>query len=101
MAFTRKDKDGVGVLEISGTLSIQEATPLHKELVKCLDSCDGVLLDLTETEGCDTAGIQLLCSARKSFEKEGNSFAIEHPPDTIKQYIISAGLNPDEILTDK
>ena len=101
MAFTRKDSDGIGVVEISGegALSISEAASLHKELVNCLESCDGLTLDMTNAKECDTAGIQLLYSARKSFEKAGKSFSVENPTDEIRQSVVNAGLNPDEILT--
>ena len=69
MAFSRKDRGGIGVVEISGegALSISEAASLHKELVNCLESCNGLTLDMTNAKQCDTAGIQLLYSARKSF----------------------------------
>ena len=102
MAFTRKDSDGIGVVEISGegALSISGAASLHKELVNCLESCNGLTtLDMTNAKECDTAGIQLLYSARRSFEKAGKSFSVENPTDEIRQSVVIAGLNPDEILT--
>lgn len=49
---------------LEGTLDIYSAERLQVTLMDCLAANDTVVLDLGGVETCDTAGIQLLLSAR-------------------------------------
>ena len=63
----RVAKDDSGrVLKIAGALDIGEAEELHRVLRDFLCGESSAVVDLSEVEACDTAALQLLCSARKT-----------------------------------
>ncbi len=98
MTFKRENKNGCAHLKVAGALSVVEAEVFRKELVECLESSDGLILDLNEVSDCDVAGIQLLHSARISAENAGKSFAIEGASLSLLSIIACAGVDPDVVL---
>jgi len=98
MAVTREDKDGSITLKVKGSLSIYETAALHKEFVIAFDACNGLNLDLNGVDNCDTAGVQLLCSAKKTAARVGKSLGIAGASRSVLDAFNSAGLNPDDIL---
>jgi len=98
MTFERENKNGYARLKIIGAISVDEAAVFRKELAECLESYDGLILDLNEVSDCDVAGIQLLYSARRSAEKVGKSFKTEGAPLSLLDIIANSGLEPDAVL---
>jgi anti-anti-sigma factor len=98
MDFIREDRDGQAFLGIKGSMSVYEAETLHRELAECFDACDGVVVDLNEVSGCDTAGIQLLCSAQMTAKITGKNFTVTGASPSVMETIVRVGLNPDKIL---
>lgn len=98
MTITREDKDGQAFLTIRGPLSIYEVTDIRNELIQCFDNCSTLFLDLDEVTECDTAGVQLLCSARITADRYGKKLGVKQASAAVIDAMVCAGLNPEKIL---
>ena len=94
MDMEKEEKDGQVLLKIRGALSIYEAAILREELAACLDQHQGLTIDLKEVSDCDTAGVQLLCSAHKTARNAGKAFALTGAPDAVHETLTRVGLDP-------
>jgi anti-anti-sigma factor len=70
-------KEPTGVISLSGALEIYDVESLRDVLLRELTGRGELVLDLAGVSSCDTAGVQLLCSARKTLEQRGKRFHIE------------------------
>ncbi len=75
--------DTSGTFRLEGTLDIYSAERLQNTLADCLASSDTVTLDLGGVETCDTAGIQLLLSARVSASEQKKSVKFRDVPESV------------------
>ena len=78
-----RDESGQ-VLKLAGVLEIAMAEELHTALRDFIYEAAGPVIDLSEVEACDTAALQLLCSARKTAEGAGKPFALRGVPAAIE-----------------
>ena len=78
-------KDESGVLKLSGPLEISDAVELQQALRELLDTAAKPVVDLSEVDACDTAALQLLCSARRTAELSGKPYSVRGVPDAIRQ----------------
>ena len=101
MAIKREEKDGYAVVKVDGPFSVYEASDLRNEFLECFENYKGLILDLEEVSDCDTAGVQLLCSARKTSDSEGKPFTVAKVSDQVINAVTCAGLNPENILNLK
>jgi len=69
--------ESAGVLKLSGSLDIYAVEAARAALLEHLDHGAPLHLDLSAVQSCDTAGIQLLCSAQKTATQRGQSFRAE------------------------
>jgi anti-anti-sigma regulatory factor len=79
-------------------MSLYEARSLRNELMTCLEMYAGLILDLDHVSNCDTAGVQLLCSAHKWAELKGKVFLIKGASGPVRDAFCLVGLHRDEIL---
>ncbi len=98
MSLTRQEEDGCAIVKIEGAMSVAEAGSIRDELIECLDKYESLTLDLEEVSGIDTAGIQLLHSARISAQNVGKSFAVTNPSSAAEEAVIRVGMKPEEVL---
>ncbi len=100
MIFNKKEKDGCVLLSIEGEMTIADAAVFRNEMVQCFNDYEGLILDLHEVSNCDTAGIQLLCSARLTAESTGKSFNVTRASMSSMSELERAGFDPDAVLGD-
>ena len=72
-------KEPNGAIFVSGALDIYDVESLREVLLRELTKRAELVLDLTGVTECDTAGVQLICAARKSAEKSGKRLKLERP----------------------
>jgi anti-anti-sigma factor len=65
-----------GIVRAIGDLHISDAEELRSCLLCELKAAPELILDLSGVDSCDTASFQLLCSLRKSAERDGREFHI-------------------------
>jgi anti-anti-sigma factor len=87
-----------GLVKVTGPMSIYEATALREAMLAAFDSPEGVTLDLGEVTECDTAGVQLICSARITARKRGTPLTIRAVSDAVTQSMEGVGIDPFDIL---
>lgn len=63
-------------IEWRGTLSIEQAVLVHKELLESLQKSSSILLDISDVSDMDTTIIQLVCAALKEAKKDEKDFHI-------------------------
>ena len=63
-------------VKITGELSIRNVAELHQRLGESLGRGPDLVLDFTQVESCDTAGLQLICSLRKTAVQRGLRFRV-------------------------
>lgn len=69
-----------GPLSIAGSISLHTAEAFHEALRQRVTSEASVTLDLTGVDECDLAGVQLLCSARKTAFEAGKPWKADLAP---------------------
>ena len=79
-------------------MTINDTAALHSEMVACFNDYEGLILDLHEVSECDTAGIQLLYSARLTAERTGKTFHVTRASMSSMGTMERAGFDPDTIL---
>ena len=67
---------GLQSLDLTTAFTISHIDHLHKVLLEQLHTDGHVLLDLSSVEECDAAGLQLLCSLRKTHPGGAHRFVI-------------------------
>ena len=101
MRISKEEKDGCAYVKIEGEFSIYEASTLRNEFLECFNNYNGLILDLSNVTECDTAGIQLLCSARLTAENEEKIFSVDKMAEPVVNALISGGLAPEKIKYHK
>jgi anti-sigma B factor antagonist len=91
--------DNTGVIRLPGALEIYEAETLRSALLEQLAASSELVLDLGSVESCDTAGAQLLLSARRAAALAGKSFRCVHVPAAVTEVWAKLGLPLDLITT--
>lgn len=78
---------------LDGELTITGAAGHHATLLAALAQPDEALvLDLSEVEACDSAGIQLLLATRRSLAAQGRALRLAGLSDSVVQALRTYGL---------
>jgi anti-anti-sigma factor len=81
------------------SLDLYSVTDLRTPLLERLAGAGETIVDLSQVESCDCAGLQLLCAARKSARIAGKTLHIINLSSAIRTSMDSIGLDSRE-LTD-
>ena len=79
----RKKQVNKGNIEIESSLSIFNAAIIHKKITEAYEKSDRIKIDLNSITDCDTAGIQLLYSLKKSCLDAGKEISLINPSDAV------------------
>jgi anti-anti-sigma regulatory factor len=66
------------IVETGDSLSVFKAAQLHAKIVEAYTTSDTIEIDLSKITDCDTAGIQLLYSLKKSGLRDGKNIIIKN-----------------------
>lgn len=87
-----------GLVKAKGPFTIYEAAEIRDAMLAAFDGPEGLILDLGDVTECDTAGVQLLCSARVTARKTGKIFNVLAVSDAVTQAMEGVGLDPFDLL---
>ena len=79
----RKKQVNNGNIEIDTSLSIFNAALIHEKITEAYKKYDRIEIDLKEITDCDTAGIQLLYSLKKSCIEAGKEISLINPSEAV------------------
>lgn len=94
MAEKKTNKKGKGrTLTIEGSLTIYDVKVLKEKAMEVLGESDVIELNLDNVSECDTAGIQLLYSLKKSAGEAEKKLIICNPPQSVEKALKRAGMS--------
>jgi anti-anti-sigma regulatory factor len=93
-----KDESGQ-VLKIAGALGIGAGGELRNALRDFVCGSPRPIIDLSEVDVCDTAALQLLCSAGKTAERSGKPFELAGLSPAVRTTSAALGLPLPEAPT--
>jgi len=96
MASNNQDTDGNLVMKIEGALSAYEVVDLKDRLLTGFTNHQGIILDVNGVTECDTLGIQLLLSARKTAEKLKKTFKVTGDSQSVQDAATGVGLDAED-----
>ena len=79
------------VLRISGVLNADSAADLRGSLLGALESADDLELDLRGVSEIDLCGLQLLCSAHRTFRRAGREVTLTAASEAVWNAADAAG----------
>jgi anti-anti-sigma factor len=88
-------QDG-GVLRLQGDLHISDGEELRSALLSELSTAPVLTLDLADVERCDAASLQVMCSLKKSAEREGKGLRVVSASAAIQDAGEILGLSMDD-----
>jgi anti-anti-sigma factor len=86
-------QQGDGVLRLQGDLHISDVEALRSALAGGLAAGTALVLEISGVDRCDTASLQLLCSLRRSAEKDGKDLRIFGASEAIREASSILGLS--------
>jgi len=93
MAFSEERKAGVDLWKVQGELRIQEMQELRKAILHAQVHAKRRMLDLSEVQSCDAAGLQLLHALRHEALAAGVKMDIPVWPEVIKECAVILGID--------
>jgi anti-sigma B factor antagonist len=66
------------IVETGASLSVFKAAQIHAKIVEVYSTSDTIEIDLSNVTDCDTSGIQMLYSLKKSSLRDGKNIIIKH-----------------------
>jgi anti-anti-sigma factor len=82
--LTLDERDGVKVARISGEVDIANASTLESEIADGVsNAAHGLVIDLTDTEYFDSAGIRMLFELRKRLTGRRQSLRVVVPRESV------------------
>jgi anti-sigma B factor antagonist len=97
MKNKKKQKLNKELLAPEGQLTIYRVDELKRELLSLLNSNDFLELDIGNVNECDTAGLQLLCSLKKTSIETKKKFIITGESKSIEDVMVRTGITSDMI----
>jgi anti-anti-sigma factor len=91
--------DKPALIRVRGALTIYEVAELRDLLLEGLDQTRGLRLNLGEVSECDTAGIQLLYSARMSAREREKQFEITELSPSVQNTAEVIGIDAQALFT--
>ncbi len=91
-------KEEQAFLKLEGPLTVYEVTEMRDMLIASMNGSRQMILDLQGVTECDTAGIQLLLSARKKAVRDQKFLRITDCSDSVKQAAERIGINSASIM---
>jgi anti-sigma B factor antagonist len=85
------------VLKLEGNLSIYEAGSLQEMFISSLEDGDLLEVDMMEVKECDTSGLQVLCSGKKTADQKGKQIILTGIPKAVEDAMIKAGITQEMI----
>ncbi|EIM63860.1 MAG: STAS domain-containing protein [Desulfobacter postgatei] len=98
MVSKNQDKDGNLVMKIEGSLSAYDVGELKNRLLTGLTNYQGIVFDINGVTDCDTLGVQLLLSAKKTADKLNKTFHITGYSQSIQDAVTGVGLKAEDFL---
>lgn len=95
MVSKNQDKDGNLVMKIEGALSAYEVKNLKDRFLTGFTNYQGIIVDINGVTECDTLGLQLLLSARKTAEKLNKTFNVTGDSQPVIDAITAVGLEAE------
>jgi anti-anti-sigma factor len=81
-----------GIVRCEGNLDIRSVEELRTLLSEWFVRNGQLTLDLSAVESCDTAGLQLLYSARQQIASHRKQMAIQAPSAVVEQTALALGI---------
>lgn len=98
MGNKKKQEEKKALLKLGCSLSIYQANELKNTLMSCLDNNDILELDVQDINECDTAGLQLLCSAKKTASGMGKILIITGESKAFEDMMNRSGMTLEMII---
>src|SRR4051812_38381443 len=96
--MARKTSKKPAPFRLDGALDIQNAASLQARLVEHIgQATPDVTVDLSEVTVCDSAGLQLLCAARRSVLSSGREWRPVNPSPAVLGACTDVSLSPENI----
>ncbi|MBF0340289.1 MAG: STAS domain-containing protein [Magnetococcales bacterium] len=90
--FSMDNARSVGVLSLSGDLTIRNAAEFKEAMANAMDQANQLEINMTEVERIDLTTLQILCSAHRTLLKKGKSLALSGTvPAFIRETVQQAG----------
>ncbi|MBF0627434.1 MAG: STAS domain-containing protein [Magnetococcales bacterium] len=90
--FSMDTARSVGVLSLSGDLTIRNAAEFKEAMANAMDQSKQLELNLSEVERVDLTTIQILCAAHRSLLKKGKTLSISgNLPSALRETVQQAG----------
>lgn len=86
------------LLRLDSSLTIYAVDELKRKLISLLKDYDLLELDVQDVSECDTAGLQLLCSAGKTVAGTGKKLIVAGSSMAIDAVMCRAGITPEMII---
>ena len=88
----------VTAVRLEGALDVQNSAAIRATLSDHLSAGASVFaLDLASVSACDSAGLQLLCAARRSALSAGAAWRLTNPSEPVLRACAEMALSPQEI----
>jgi anti-sigma B factor antagonist len=87
-------------IKLEGNLSIYDAGAVKENLRNSLLDIEVLEINLTEIRECDTTGLQILCSAKKTADKEGKRILLDAISKPVEDTMIKTGIIHEMISHD-
>lgn len=87
-----EQEDGTILLRLDGPMTVEHTGALRSLLLDAL-AAPAVTVELGDDLTADVAGLQMLCSAHRTFTVRGKKFTLKQgTPDTFRNLVRDAGL---------
>jgi hypothetical protein len=85
MTILQTDSESATTLVLQGVAGLRDAVAFRGALVECLQTHRSTILDLEGLEGADTAALQVVAAAQRSFAEAQVPFVLRDGGKTVFQ----------------
>ena len=91
------EKQGTSIVSFSGEVDLESSPAAREILLKCIESSDSVIVDLSEVTYIDSSGVASLVEALQAAKKNGNRFSLAAVSEPTRRVLELARL--DKVFT--
>ena len=86
-------------IETGSSLSISNVAMIHSKIIEAYKKFNRIEIDLSDITDCDTAGIQLLYSLKKSCLDAGKEVSLINPSDAVTDALERMSISLNHLIT--